>query len=186
MFLVAFNIFFFEKFLWSIWLLCALVSFCLGLYCVGFCVSWTECLFFSHVREDFSHFFFKCFRFFVSLPSLGGPIMLMLAHLTLSQRSIKLSSFHSFFLLFHSSDFPHLSSSSLYLFLYHSPAIDSLIVYFFFICCYHCSSVLLTPLALCKHILSPLPVPPFLSSWINSFTIISKFFFSQIAYLHFT
>ena len=34
MFLVAFNIFFLKK-LWSIWLLCVLISFYLGLYCVG-------------------------------------------------------------------------------------------------------------------------------------------------------
>ena len=91
-FLVAFNIFFLFN-CFSIWLLCVLA-----------CSSlvnpvWDSLPFLdlgdyvlSHVREVFRHYLFQCFlRPFLSLSS-GTPIM-QVAHLKLSQKSLKLSSF---------------------------------------------------------------------------------------------
>ena len=58
--------------------------------------------FFSRVQEAFSYYLFKyLLSSFLSLFSPSGtPIMWMLVRLMLSQRSLKLSSFFSFFFLY--------------------------------------------------------------------------------------
>ena len=82
----------------------SLIALCLGVFLLGFILPGTMHFldlvdyFLFHVREVFSYYFFKYFLgSFLSSPS-GTPIMWMLAHLMLSQRSLRLSSF--LFILF--------------------------------------------------------------------------------------
>ena len=77
----------------------SLVSMCLGVFLLGFILYGTLCLldlidyFHSHVGEIFNYNLFKIFShtFFFS-PSSGTPIIQMLVHLILAQRSLRLSS----------------------------------------------------------------------------------------------
>ena len=109
--LVAFNIY--SLFLIFVsWLLCVWTCISFGLSCLGFSALpelGGDC-FISHVMEVFSYYLFKYFP--NSFPSLfspsGTPIMQILMHLVLSQRSLRLSSFlFILFSLFHESDFHH-------------------------------------------------------------------------------
>ena len=74
--------------------------------------------FLPHFREEFNYYLLKCFLMAFLSPSSGTPMIQMLGHLTLSQRSLRLSSFllirFSFFL---SDSFisTNLSSTSLIL-----------------------------------------------------------------------
>ena len=72
--------------------------------------------FLSHVREVFSYYLLKyLLRPSVSLPS-GIPIMQMLVHLMLYQRSLRFPHFFSFFILFQGSYFHHSVFQLTYLF----------------------------------------------------------------------
>ena len=79
---------------------------CLSVFLLGFILYGTLCFldlgycFLSHVREVFSYYLFKYFlRPFLSFPS-ETPIIWMLVHFMLSQRSLRLSLFLSFFFLY--------------------------------------------------------------------------------------
>ena len=82
----------------------SLSTMCLSVFLLGFILPGTLCFldlldyFLSHVRELLRYYLFKYFlrSFSLSSPS-GTPIMQMLVCLMLSQRSIRLSSFFSFF-----------------------------------------------------------------------------------------
>ena len=83
----------------------SLIAMYLGVFLLGFILPGTLFLdfvdyFLSHVREVFSYYLVKYFiRSFLSSPS-GTPIMWMLVCLMLSQRSLRQSSFFSFFSLY--------------------------------------------------------------------------------------
>ena len=89
-----------------VWLVCVLVCFSLGLSCMGLFVSLELDYFFLHVGEIFNCSLFKNFLYpFFFSSSSGIPIIWMLVHLILSQRSLKLSSvlfilFTLFFVLY--------------------------------------------------------------------------------------
>ena len=76
-----------------VWLICVLAWFSLDLSCMGLSVLPGLNYFFSHIREVFNYKLFKYFLspFLFSLLLLG-PLIQMVVHLTLSQRSLKLSS----------------------------------------------------------------------------------------------
>ena len=110
--LVAFNI------LSSPFIFISLITMWLSVFLLGFILPGTLCFpdlldyFLSHVWEVFSYYPFKYFfRSFLSLSSASEtPIMQMLLHLMLSQRSLRLSSFLFilfFYILFCGSDFHH-------------------------------------------------------------------------------
>ena len=78
-----------------------LINMCLGVFCLGFIlfgtlwVSWTWVTIFSPILGKFSTIISSSifsWSFFLSSFS-GTPMIQMLGHLTLSQRSLKLSSF---------------------------------------------------------------------------------------------
>ena len=93
-----------------------LIIMCLGMFLLGFilygtlCASWTWMAISFPTLGNFSTIISSNIfsgPFSLSSPS-GTPIMRMLLHLTLSQRSLRLSSFHSFFfILFHGSELHH-------------------------------------------------------------------------------
>ena len=85
-----------------------LITVCLGVFLLEIippgtlCVSWTWLtISFSILGEVFNYYLFKYFlrSFSLSSPS-GTPIMQMLVHLMFFQRSLRLSSFLLFFLLY--------------------------------------------------------------------------------------
>ena len=81
-----------------------LITMCLGVFLLGFILYGTLRFldlggyFHSHVREVFDYNLFKYFLWSFLSPPSGTPIMRMLLHLMLSQRSLRLSSF--LFILF--------------------------------------------------------------------------------------
>ena len=90
--LAAFNIF-------SLYLIFdSLINRCLGIFslalsCMGLSALPGSDYFLSHVREVFNRNLFKYFLSpFFSSSSSGAPIVWMLVHLILSQRSLRLSS----------------------------------------------------------------------------------------------
>ena len=85
-----------------VWLVCVLACFSLDLSCMGLLIDY----FLFHVGEIFNYNLFKIFlySFFFSSSSVI-PIIRMLVHLILSQRSLRLSSVLSIlFTLFYSSE----------------------------------------------------------------------------------
>ena len=98
---VAFNVLSLSSVL-SVSLLCVSLCSSLALSClISLCFLDLTDSFLSHVREVFSYYFFKYFlRSFLSLFSFWDPIVQMLVHLLLSLRSLRLSSFFFFFILF--------------------------------------------------------------------------------------
>ena len=104
---------------WSllIWLICVLRCFILGLSCLGLSrflgLGW---LFRSPFQGSFQLFLLKCFLMVFFLSSSGTPMIWMFGRLTLSQRSLRFSSFlfiifSSLFHLFLPFNFlPHLSN----------------------------------------------------------------------------
>ena len=83
----------------------SLIIMYLDVFLLGFTLTGTLCFldlvdyFLSHVGEVFSYSLFKYFLIVLSLSSPSGiPIMQMLVHLMLSQKSLRLSSF--LFILF--------------------------------------------------------------------------------------
>ena len=98
--LVAFNILSLSLIFLS------LITMCLGVFLLGFLLPGTLCAFWTWLTISFPMFrrfsaiiSKKCFLSLFSLSSPSGtPIMQMLVHLMLSQRSLRLSSF--LFILF--------------------------------------------------------------------------------------
>ena len=85
-----------------------LINMCLGVFCLGFVlsgtlwVSWTWVIISFHILGKFSTIIFSSiFSWSFFLSSSGTPMIRMLGHLTLAQRSLRLSSF----LLIHFSFF---------------------------------------------------------------------------------
>ena len=83
-----------------------LINMCLGVFCLGFILSWTLWVSWTWVAISFPILgkFSTIFSCPLFLSSSGTPMSQMLGHLTLSQRSLRLSSF-VFILFFCSASF---------------------------------------------------------------------------------
>ena len=73
----------------------SLINMCLGVFCLGFILSWTLWVSWTWVAISFPILgkFSTIFSCPLFLSSSGTPMSQMLGHLTLSQRSLRLSSF---------------------------------------------------------------------------------------------
>ena len=106
------SVFYLGLLFLSIWLLCVLVCSSLTVSCLGLYTSWTWLTIFFFTWGKFSSIFPSNIflgSFSVSSPS-GTPIMWILIHLTLSQRSLRRSSlkkFFFFYIQFCHNDFHH-------------------------------------------------------------------------------